>query len=188
MDLREIFSRCQDEHGDDWVTMPGGTPGERFVTGFIDVAASDEPPALATLQGHTRAIYVPRPEIGLVWGVPGEDWRTELEFRSRAGDPEWMPSDWSGAELKYALVLLNGTPLWQIGYAYANLGAGRGGPVPWPDSVDGKLTTTKWELSFTRLLAYVEGSDGGMTAASFKKQLGGQVFDVDPIDWERGVR
>jgi len=102
VDLRILLDLCQEEHAEAWRVMPGG-PAERMVTGLLDVAGSDEPPALAALQPMYRAVYTPDARLGLAWGVPAEDTRD----RRDTSPPDWMPEEWSSTEPLYAIVLLN---------------------------------------------------------------------------------
>jgi len=127
VDLRVLLDLCQEEHAEAWRVMPGG-PADRMVTGLLDVAGSDEPPALAALQPMYRAVYTPDARLGLAWGVPEEDKRD----RRDTSPPDWMPEEWSSAEPLYAIVLLNGCAVWQLVYASVNWGAGITGYLPWP--------------------------------------------------------
>lgn len=159
MELRSLIDLLQEEHADDWHVLPSG-PAERMLTGFVDVAASDEPPALAALQPLYRATYAPDARLGLAWSMADVDWREERTPES----PPWMPAEWNGVEKRYAVALLNGSAVWQVGLASVDWGAGISGYLPWPvpryadDGGPGKgrtiigWRTTSWEASFRAAL------------------------------------
>ncbi|HXD53950.1 MAG TPA: hypothetical protein VN618_04275 [Solirubrobacteraceae bacterium] len=163
MDLKTILDLCQDDHIGKWRRIPGGGPLDKLMTGFVDVASTDESPALAALQHKYRAVYEPDISVTLAWGMPPEDWRDE---RRDGGNnkPEWLPTGpatLKSAYLKYAHVLYNGAVIWEVGYAYADWGSGIGGCLPWPEpKFDGNVAEPKllgweasqWEDKLTRLL------------------------------------
>jgi len=163
MNLREILDFCQVDHAGDWQRLPGGGPADRMLSGLVDVAASDEPPALAVLQPNYRAVYKPRPELGLAWGFPAYDSRNEPP-----AEHDWQPRHWRSVALRYALVLLNGAMVWQVEYGQVNLGAGRDGVIAWPftqyvgwlagESPSLGLWVREWERDFARLLNTLEGN------------------------------
>lgn len=173
MDLRELLDLYQADHCDYWEQLPGGGPANRFLTGVIDVASSDERPALAAFQGSYRAVYTPDVRIGLAWGFDEKDWQDrEPDTGSPipTHSPEWASSGWSGTEPHFAVALFNGQPVWQAVYAYVNWGAGIDGILPWPSAEfeDRKLgeapdiaawVTTRWEVEFARLLNEIQGNN-----------------------------
>jgi hypothetical protein len=162
MDLRAVLDLCQEDEAAGWRVMPSG-PAERMVTGLLDVAGSDEPPALVALQPDYRAIYMPDARLGIAWGIPDADARDERAL----APPDWMPAEWSSARPAHAVVLLNGSAVWQVLYASVNWGAGISGYMPWPAPhyADGSAErpavvgwrTTSWEASFARLLTRIAG-------------------------------
>jgi hypothetical protein len=165
MKLRALIDLLQEEHAEDWYVLPSG-PAERTVTAFVDVAASQEPPALAALQPLYRAVYAPDARLGLAWGIPQVDSRDELPREP----PRWMPEDWNSVEPRYAVVLLNGTAVWQVLLASVDWGAGISGYLPWPaphyadEGGPGNARiigwrSTSWEASFARLLTKIAGHD-----------------------------
>jgi len=132
MKLRDLLDLLQEDHWEDWMVLPSG-PAERMVNGFVDAAASTEPPALAALQ----PLYVA----------------------------------WNSARPRYAIVLLNGSPVWQVLLASIDWGAGITGYLPWPNPHYGPdagpetarpvigWRTTSWEASFARLLVRIARHD-----------------------------
>lgn len=164
MNLRVLLDICQEERAKEWRRLPIG-PADRMVTALLDVAASDEPPALAALQPTYRATYVPDARVALAWGIPDADARNERD----GGAPAWMPTEWTSARPLYAVVMLDGSVVWQVLYASVNWGAGITGYLPWPAAHHaGDLPhssevigwrTTSWEASFARLLTRIAGHD-----------------------------
>lgn len=163
MRLRDILDLCQESASDDWRVIPGDGPADRMASAFVDVASSDEPPALAALQPMYRAVYLPDARVGLAWGYEQEDWREQ----PRRDPPEWLPIEWSSVDYRHAVITLNGNAVWQVGMASVDWGAGISGYLPWPSteySREGLETptvvgwrTTSWEASFARLLTIVAG-------------------------------
>lgn len=166
VELRALLDLCQEEHVEAWRVLPAG-PADHMVTGLLDVAATDEPPALAALQPMYRAVHIPDARLGLAWGIPREDVRDE---RDTATPPDWVPEEWNSVCQRYAVVLLNGSAVWQVLYASVDWGAGISGDLPWPKphradrDEHGRARvigwrTTRWEASFARLLTLISGHD-----------------------------
>ena len=193
VDLRSVLDICQGDDAEDWITIPGGGPGDRFIVVLVDVASNQEPPALAALHHYYRAVYLPDARLGVAWGMTDEDWREPDE--SRENPPEWIPKEWSSVRPRYAHVLLNGAMVWQVRYAAVNWGAGISGVLPWPRAqfTDRQVTdppevaswrTTNWEVRFARLLNELQRND----QFQFDRELasaGMQPLDIHPIDAER---
>ena len=177
MELRTWLDLCQVEYADEWHRLPAEDPLPGMLVSIEDVASKDEPPALA-LRMHTgRAVYGPIAELGIAWGMPLRDWRDHERW-----DHPWAPKHWNGVELRYAHVLLNGAPIWQVAYAQVDRGAGTSGALPWPspDSSDGEdpvERVSSWDVSFARLLGELDGYsafdfDRELAAAKMVEQRG----------------
>lgn len=194
IDLRAIHGLCQGEHSGDWTMTPDGGPAERLVTGLIDVASSDEPPALAALQHDYRAVYIPDARLALGWGMNDVDSRDRDHHED---PPAWIPDHWGGARIRYAHIFLCGAMVWQTAYASVNWGSGVSGVFPapsadyprspdaeWSEPIEPRWRTTTWEVEFARLLNDLRGNadfpfSNELAALSF------EVLDIDPIDAER---
>lgn len=110
-------------------------------------------------------------------------------------NPDWMAPDWSDVWAQWAHVLLNGTMVWRVRYAYINRGAGMDGYLPWPhpihDDVPGDDVgldvrrvgwwTTRWELEFASLLNALQGNTWDFDLDSARR-FGRDVHDVSPLD------
>jgi hypothetical protein len=192
IDLRQIFDACQD--AEDWVAIPGGGPSSLLMTALQDVSSSQEPPALAAFHHWYRAIYVPDARLAVAWGMPDDDWR---DRNPRVDPPEWKPEGWNSVEPRYAHVLLNGSPVWQVRYGSVDWGAGISGDVPWPNprfkersgiedapEIEAWETTT-WEYEFARMLNDLSGHDDFRYEAEVKQAAGMQVLDIHPLDAAR---
>jgi hypothetical protein len=66
-------------------------------------------------------------------GELGQDRGTDLPFLQRKREegldpnPDWADPNWSAVHAQWAPVLLNGTMVWRLHYAYVNRGADRAG-------------------------------------------------------------
>lgn len=167
MELKAVLDLCQGTHIGEWRKLPGGGPVHRLITGLVDLASSDEPPALAALQHYHRAVYASDVSVGLAWGMDDEDWR---ERRSRGEEQhEWLPKspgEIKSARTHYAHVLYNGAVVWEVPYVYADWGSGIGGCLPQPrPRFDGDATAPQivaweastWDNGFAALLTDLQG-------------------------------
>ena len=105
---------------------------------------------------------MPDASVGLAWGMSDEDWR-DLKGE---GKPDWLPETLKSARFRYVHVLLNGAPVWEATYAYADWGSGMGGCLPWPEpQFDEDVAAPKivgwrassWDRSLANLLTDLQG-------------------------------
>jgi len=75
---------------------------------FIDVASSDQPPALAALQPNYLAVYTPDPSITTAWGYPFEDSREERPGQRERED--WQPDSFKSVRRNAALASTTARP------------------------------------------------------------------------------
>jgi hypothetical protein len=131
MKLREALDLCSDEHAHEWVKIPSGQfgrPATTMLAGLFDPGMSE--PHLRPVTGHNLAVYEPDPSLSLLWSVPDE-----YEEDRRSGQrelPDWAETDdhtWKSARDGWAVILLNGSPIWQAPIWYIDWGSGIGGYV-----------------------------------------------------------
>ncbi len=196
MRLNEILDVCQGDRAADWRLIPGGEPGTDLLAGVFETVDSSAP-ALTALSHNYRAVYVPDPGIGIGWGMESEQWERAVESWRKAGvdpNPGWADRDWSDVLAQWAHVLLNGTMVWRVRYAYINRGAGMDGYMPWPgedrEPVPGEpsdsrrigWSTTRWELSFAALLNRLQGNTWDFDVDEERRWKGILVREVSPLD------
>ena len=79
------------------------------------VAGAFDSGATRPLTGHSLAVYEPDARLSLAWPVPDEP-EAERPNRDEQGVPEWAEQDsyeWKSARDGWAVILLNGSPIWQ---------------------------------------------------------------------------
>ena len=172
--LTDVLATCQGDRADEWRVIPGGEPGTDLLAGVFETRDSSTP-ALTALSHNYRAVHLPDPSIGIGWGMESEEWTRWFDSAKTQGvdpNPDWIAPDWSDIYVQWAQVLLNGTMVWRVRYAYVNRGAGADGYLPWPtpiyERVPGDDTgldqrrvgwrTTRWQLSFALLLNRLQGN------------------------------
>jgi hypothetical protein len=196
MDLAQILELCQDSHLDEWRTIPGGEPGTDLLVGLVDAGTADEP-ALTALAHLYRAVYLPDARLGIGWGMESEEWQQSSRETRRLNfepKPGWADEEWSDVFAQWAHILLNGTMVWRVRYAYVNRGAGMDGYMPWPkedrDAVPDEpgasrrvgWSTTTWELSFAALLNGLQGNAWDFDVDRERRWKGILVRGGSPLD------
>jgi len=190
MNLRQALDFCSVAHRDDWVRLPGERPATAIIAGLFDAGAAE--PRTSILTGHTIAVYEPDPRLSLVWPVPDDDPRDE---RDRA-TPEWLENeehDWKHSRDGWAVVLLDGAPIWQELISYLDWGSGVGGHVAYFEprfadsgtrsSIEG-WNASKWSIDLARLINTFSAS-GDFGNFDPTQRVVPNPSDIHPVDAER---
>jgi hypothetical protein len=98
-----------------------------MIAGLFDPGSAEA--GMSALTPGALAVYEPDASLSLAWGVPEDD-----DSSRCVGDdlPEWLVTDsheWGSATRGWAVVLLNGSPIWQTPIWYIDWGSGIGGHV-----------------------------------------------------------
>ena len=196
MSLEEILAACQGGRADQWRLIPGGEPGTDLLAGVFETMDSSAPAVTALSHNH-RAVYLPNPSIGIGWGMQSEDWEEAIQSHRKLGldpNPDWIAPEWSDVYAQWAHLLLNGTMVWRVRYAYINRGAGMDGYLPWPeedrepvpdDPMNSRRigwSTTSWEMSFAGLLNRLQGNAWDFDVDEERRWKGILVHEVSPLD------
>jgi hypothetical protein len=199
MRLRDALDLCTHLHADDWIAMPSGArgrPATNMLAGLFDPGMTDPRPR--PLVGHTIAVYEPDARLSIVWPVPEDD--QEYEDPSvREYVPEWAERDsqtWKHARAGWAVILLNGAPIWQEPVCCIDWGSGIGGYVAYfrerfgKDDQSGTPTlegweTTTWSIGLARLLNVF--SNAGSEFARFEptSRVVPEPSRLHPVDEQR---
>ncbi len=199
MTLDGILAICQGDQAARWHLIPGGEPGTDLLSGVFETMDADSP-AVTALSHKYRAVYAPDPRIGIGWGMDSEDWERAVRSHLKANldpNPDWADPGWSDVLAQWAHVLLNGTMVWRVRYAYINRGGGMDGYMPWPredrDLVPGVeisgsrrigWSTTNWHLGFAALLNALQGNTWDFDVDRERRWKGMLVRDRSPLDQE----
>lgn len=192
MRLRDAIDLCTDTHSDDWVRIPGERPATAMVAGLFDPGAAE--PELRPLVGHTIAVYEPDARLSLVWPVPDAE---EPDPGVRRSLPEWAEQDddqWKNARDAWAVVLLNGSPIWQARVWYLDWGSGIGGYVAdfRPRFGDSEATASSiegweasaWAIGLARLLNGFSGASD-FDSRDPTARIVPSPLQIHPIDAQR---
>jgi hypothetical protein len=199
MKLSDALDLCTDRYADAWIAIPGGSrgrPATAMLAATFDPGMSDPRPR--PLTGHTVAVYVPDARLSIVWPMPEDD--DEYGNRRRATRlPEWAETDdrsWKHARSGWAVVLLNGSPIWQEPVWYIDWGSGIGGYVAnfrariGDDNESGTLTLDRWEanawsISFARLLNVFSNVSAEFARLEPTSRLVPEPSNAHPLDEHR---
>lgn len=190
MNMSEILEVCQADKADHWLyregwstlswlsqwTMPPDTPDDDLTTRETSVP----------VRLNKQAIYMPHPELSVVWGLHLETW----VYAERKTAPTWAGPEPLPFRLPFteggAAVLLNGVPIWETNTAEVRIENHSRVILARPQEYflakGQRPFTTTWEVGFAQLLNvldYNEHHDQVWTQLVARDTF--DVIDTDPI-------
>lgn len=196
MRLRDALDLCTDDHVHEWIAIPTGQwgrPATTMVVGMFDPGASE--PDMRPLTGHSLAVYEPDARLSLVWPMPEDDRSAREDVLPEWAEQEDLPG-FKTARGGWTMVLLSGTPIWQVPMWYLDWGSGIGGYVAHFHPRFGKddehhrptiagWEVSEWEVAITRLINSFSHTDRDWATVDPTPRIVPNPSKIHPTDFAR---